>query len=298
MRIVVMNAILARIAQKIAAGDEKPPAFSFGLECHAYLDDVAGSAIDEDLKQDFSLVLRKKRELQQAFEEFDAIQGELHPKTKDKAFENLSFVKPHVTDALRQLMARVEPRLGRWLAKFDTTFEKLAAYEFPFDQENAWYVDLWVQQVHELVTAMFIACGGSVMTVVRTDDIPEELRQPDWQPGQRIDFTPPRTHWDPEDEVSEPLSNEETMNPEKLASELRQIAAKIDNSKNPDRRLVAAAIGQVLVALEQGQEPEPLPEHLPKPGERRTAAGTWRPNAAHGVFRLGRSHESLRRVSG
>jgi hypothetical protein len=40
------------------------------------------------------------------------------------------------------------------------------------------------------------------------------------------------------------------MGPEKLAKELRRIAAAIDNSKKPSRELVARAIREVIAALD------------------------------------------------
>ncbi len=39
------------------------------------------------------------------------------------------------------------------------------------------------------------------------------------------------------------------MKPSQISQSLRQIAAKIDNSKQPDRRLVAAALKKVIVAM-------------------------------------------------
>ena len=45
-----------------------------------------------------------------------------------------------------------------------------------------------------------------------------------------------------------------TMGPSQAAAELRRIAASLDDSKNPDRRLVVGAIGRVLTAIDQNTE--------------------------------------------
>ena len=188
--------IAARIAKVRLAYDKKPPFVSFLVKSHVYSDDVQDSLLDESLKQAFLEVLQKKSELQDAYNGFEF-------KPSEKAFDRMAFMKPGIVDALRLLMEAVKPKLERWVPRFDTTFEALAAYEFPFETENSWYVDTWVQYVHELITAMFIACGGATYKTVSTDDIPKELRQPDWEPDRYI---PTRT-WqgDSEKEVKDPV---------------------------------------------------------------------------------------------
>ncbi len=51
------------------------------------------------------------------------------------------------------------------------------------------------------------------------------------------------------------------MKPSETAETLRKIAAAIDNSKNPDRRMVAADLKRVLAAVEE----EPAPPAPAKP---------------------------------
>jgi len=50
------------------------------------------------------------------------------------------------------------------------------------------------------------------------------------------------------------------MKPSETAETLRKIAATIDNSESPDRRLVASDLKKVLAAIEAEPVPAPAPE--------------------------------------
>lgn len=50
------------------------------------------------------------------------------------------------------------------------------------------------------------------------------------------------------------LCRDVNMTPSQMSSVLRRIAAKLDNSRNPDQNLVAAELQRVIVALEPEQK--------------------------------------------
>jgi hypothetical protein len=52
------------------------------------------------------------------------------------------------------------------------------------------------------------------------------------------------------------------MKPSQVAGALRHIASKIQNSKNPDRKLVAQDLQRILVAIDTGRDPQWCKQHL------------------------------------
>lgn len=160
-----------KIARRILAGDREPRGESFGVGSHVYDEDVKGSNLDDTLKEKFLYILNIKKGLQVMLELAN---------TRESYFLRLAPAKRPIVESLEDLMKSVKAKLTHWPPRFDTAFRRIVDYEFPFDMENAWYVDIWIQLVHELITAMFIACGGKTVSVYTQKRVPDELRQPEW----------------------------------------------------------------------------------------------------------------------
>lgn len=148
---------------------------SFLIGCHAYDSDVTNSDLSEPLKQAFLNALHRKHALQDVYNAFES-------KSSERLFDKMSFVKSSVVDSLRKLMEAARPNAQHWPPRFDSVFKALADYEFPFEMENAWYVDGWIQYVHELITALFLVCGGFVHCAPGPEYVPAELKQPESAP--------------------------------------------------------------------------------------------------------------------
>ena len=169
------SSILVRIARRVAMRDERFEGVGFHLPSHVYDSDIASSRLDRESKQQFSDMIRAKENFQNLHRR---VLG--NPDT-EKGSEKLFYAKGGLLDQLGVLTEYVKGKLARRVPRFDKALEKLRGYTFPF--RDLWFVDAWVQYLHELVTAMFIACGGDYYYVDTSDDIPKELRQPDWKPG-------------------------------------------------------------------------------------------------------------------
>jgi len=170
-----LTRIACRIAKVSLAGDIRPKGVTFELPSHVTKKQVEQSELPEGLKSAFVDALSQKDRLQVLYNAFtfDEIAG-------GKSYDKVVFAKAPVVDAVRFLTDAVRSHVKKWIPKFDTSFQQLANYEFPFDVKNAWYIDLWVQYIHEFITAMFVTCGGHTYQIEKHDDVPEELRQPDW----------------------------------------------------------------------------------------------------------------------
>ena len=142
---------------------------SFLIGSHVYEIEVNSSDLADPLKQAFLDALHKKHALQDIFNAFE-------DRSSERLFNKMSFVKSSVVDSLRKLVEAARPSVKHWPPRFDKVFKDLAGYEFPFEMENAWYVDMWVQFVHEFITALFLVCGGS------PKGVPAELKQPQGEP--------------------------------------------------------------------------------------------------------------------
>lgn len=132
----------------------------FSLPGHVYEVDVSdpkNESVDPSLRAEFSKVLEKKNSFQSILE---TCSDEFGFHVDEKCMDKLAFAKPGLLDRVSRLMEAVKKYLADWPVKFNLAFDKLKEYEIPFDIKDSWYVDTWVQFVHELVSAMWFACGG------------------------------------------------------------------------------------------------------------------------------------------
>jgi hypothetical protein len=154
-----------------AFGDKRPDGVIFrGIGVHVYDRNINDSSLDSDLKKAFLKSLSAKKDLQ-------IVHSNLEGKPTEKGLERIAVSKKSVLKPLRELMDLVRSRLGKWLPKFDEAYQKLSDWDFPFDVKNLYMINIWIQQVHDLITALYIVCGGMTSSVKSLESVPEELKQ-------------------------------------------------------------------------------------------------------------------------
>jgi hypothetical protein len=159
--------IAARIAGVRVA--TAPRGESFDLTRHVTQFQVSHSKLPDDLKTEFVNTLAKKERVQELFVKYAR-------SLRDSDLKQLEYAQKGLVHSLQSLMRIAENNMIRWVLRFDAALTRIERFDPALVYESdLWHVDIWVQHVHELVTALFLACGG------RTgDEVPTELWQPEW----------------------------------------------------------------------------------------------------------------------
>jgi hypothetical protein len=153
---------IARIAARVA-GFGSEPGFPDILPLvykffgHASWEDVESSPLDDEDKAAVGDVLSKKARLQDLYGAWEASRRSF--RDEDKAFHRLAMGRAPVVEALSNLMKAARPKIEqsgeKWSPKYDAAFDYIVKWEFPADPDKGWWVDVWVQGVHDLTTAIF-----------------------------------------------------------------------------------------------------------------------------------------------
>lgn len=120
-------------------------------------EDVEESTLDGEAKAAVVDVLSKKARLQDLYGAWEASRRRF--RDDGKAFDRLAVGRGPVVEALSNLIRVARPKIeqggGVWSSKYDVAFDDIVQWEFPTDPDKGWWVDVWVQGVHDLTTAIF-----------------------------------------------------------------------------------------------------------------------------------------------
>lgn len=146
---------LVRMASKIAA---MPDAVVLNRGAfHVWPEDIRDSNLDEEAKEAFQAALRQKESIQSSYRIFEK-------RGDTKQLDRCAFGKAPMVEALKKLMSIVEDRTGKLDPALPRALREIDGWEFPLEASEGWHVDLWVQNVHELITALFVDATEDVKT--------------------------------------------------------------------------------------------------------------------------------------